>query len=316
MIEDKLGLQFAAHHKHLEVTFINSMNKVGFRALVDTDNKKKIQSMDWYPGKGHPIGQSGPGEPCIALHRLIANVSSETDCVRHLNGDRRDCREANLEVVPKSYLARTARARSKRKGKRRTDLPCIHQDELGRFYSSHSYRFETIDSPRVDDIDTALQVRDLIAWLLEPKMQHRNLRPNIAADLEETVTNSVLSRKAAIDAKEHPTVTPIQNIYLTSPWPNESYEYAFWHEKIRYRKAGFKSILEALKAYNRSVVKITGDESRRHELPDHLRQTEMIRLARLEELGVLKNGKPKGNLSRKKADEVMQALREHRPRIT
>lgn len=308
MTQDQLKPNFKPVPEGLEVEFITLEGQVAFRCLTDISCKSRIARLTWYMDKKHPIGQTGPNTKPIALHRYLAGATSGNECVIHRNGNRRDYRLSNLELITKSYVARTAMKRCERRGKGATAFKGVYQDPYGKYYSGHSYRFNSVESPRFDDIDKAALAQKYITWLLEPKMQAKSPEPQIPADLAAELRRVVLPRKQAIDAKLHPTPTPVPNIYLSAAWPNQSYEYAFTHHKIRYRKAGFKSIFGALRAYNQRVLEVTNDPTRFHRIPPDVAFSEIDRVSRLEELNILKDGKSVGPLGRQQAAKLMQEL--------
>jgi hypothetical protein len=308
MLQEQLKPTFTTTADGLEVRFLDSEGEAIFKYLVDADRKAMIADLNWYRGKKYPVTQPTPHTKPMAFHRLLAGVISNSECVVHKNGNRADCRRANLDIVPKSFVARTANKCIKRGGRVATAHKGVYREQNGTFYSGHSYRFNIVESPRYKDIQTAVLAQAHIAWLLEPRMQPKIPEPQIPVELANELRPVIMARKDAIDQKEHPPATPIPNIYLSAPWPNESYEYSFTHEGARYRKAGFKSIIAALKAYNRRVMAVTNDPERRHQIPPEIALSESDRIKRLEDLGILKDGKSTGPIGRYRAITLCQEL--------
>lgn len=304
----QLKLTFPTTSGATNALFLDQEDRIVYQFVIDGQQRQKIEEQTWHPGKKYPVCQPSPDNKPIALHRYLAGATTRRDCVRFRNENRSDCRAANLELVTNTYIARTSAKHCKKRGSTATPHISVFRDCNGNYFAAVCYRHTTIESPRYPDMKVAVHARNYMIWFLEPIMQDRIPEPKIPEKLLRELRPYLEESKYSVDKKPRPNSTPVPNMYLSAPWPNESYEYCFHHMGRPYRKAGYKSIPEALKAYNKRVIEITGDTSRCHRIPPELAVAEAERIQKLEKLGVFKNGKPTGRITGRRARELTEQL--------
>lgn len=82
---------------YAELVLINNKNNEEVRAKIDLDDVDKVKNIRWtYSASAIQNNANG----CICLHRYIMNASKDV-YVKFRNGDKTDCRKANLYIESK-----------------------------------------------------------------------------------------------------------------------------------------------------------------------------------------------------------------------
>jgi len=93
----------------------------GMEALIDAADLPLVRGKRWHwsssKSNGGSVVLSVSGTPKPSLARIILGVDDPEQLVSHVNGDRLDCRRANLVVRSRSQVRLAARKRSHRGGR-------------------------------------------------------------------------------------------------------------------------------------------------------------------------------------------------------
>ena len=85
------------------------LGRSGKVALVDADDHARLKRWSWWIEKGHVCRKKFPnGSGAMRLSHEVLNLAPHVH-VRHLNGDRLDCRRANLQALSGSIKVRLRR---------------------------------------------------------------------------------------------------------------------------------------------------------------------------------------------------------------
>lgn len=234
--------------------------------LVDAEYVNLITAPAWFVGYQDMPVTTIQGVS-IPLHRWLSGAGIDRQrCVVFLNRDPRDFRRSNLFVVSRSLLSRVGDPRRLFAGWPGRTLCNIKQTRSGKYVVQINYRTRRITSPVCADLNEAFQVRIYILSLIEADLRvlwgNIQLPPTLAIRVQLTIDHKI----ARIEEMPNPQFTPVHNIYRAPSVLGLRYQYRFKYRRRIYARDGFRSIWEAVEAYNERVLTVTGDVSRIHDL--------------------------------------------------
>lgn len=109
-MDESLHRTGRAHRFVVEEMIMLVKLKCGAELLIDRDNKWLLDVASWHKDKDGYLVSNILGRARLrgVLHRLILNAKS-TDICDHKNGNRLDCRKANLRIVDRTANAQNTK---------------------------------------------------------------------------------------------------------------------------------------------------------------------------------------------------------------